>query len=395
MATFVDPAMLDVLQSPRPTKRVNPVPCSRIPRALPLNRSRISDSSTGWEDRTRNWTDFPVYMLTVVAGHEISVSRLLRRWSPAIPLLPVDASNQPLMPGYLFVSVMSDADLDVVRQLIRQHHLGVLSQRPVESSVVMPFLRDEATPADPWGPDHPLADLLREYWFARGWHASWLESGWAIFDAAGLPVVTQEAMELWRSLRHDWLNHHSMATIIRDHLPALVGTTYRVQLDHTPLNGPWTGVWMGRPFHIPADEHQKFHLRSHTVWAVLTEAGSKRLTFRLRSKPLMRHRLGHQLSYVQGIRRPGQWGAVLVDDAQSAQAVVTTVAQDLGWEEPWHVVAQNDPDAIIRTLLRPQDVQFDAAHQIVLVSGIPRSRRGLVAAADRWLAPSGWLLVPR
>lgn len=395
--TVYDPDTLAFLADqaaygPTGKKHYNPVPHSRIP-STPRPKAASSAARPAPPPHTAPLPTDPVYLLSVPPGHERAIAARLAQFSAASGVWePVTASGEPMLPGSLFVAIPDAVKHEVLEQ-IRERQWGWVSKTQADADLVRAFLPYAASLAavpDPWGPHHPIRVIAEAVLHRRGWHGTLREKGWALKTVHGAPIVDADFQNFWQALVAEWTAHRSVSALAIRHRADLVGAAYPVTLDGTLGRHDWPCRWLGVPARIPAAAHRHIRPRARTVWAVLTQA--EPLTFSLTHPDLLRHRLRYRLPYLDAVREPGRWAAILVPRMTDVVArQVRSTARSLGWAESWRAVCRDDPAGVLRVLLNPQDAIFDRTTGQARIRGVPADREPWLDTARAWLPQ--WTLV--
>ena len=401
-----DPDMLaflsDQTQRPSGKKSYNPYYRSRIPspRRSPTRFRTVSSTIPPSAGSATLLPEDPLYLLTVPSGQERMRAAQLRQYSAVtVAWVPVDADNEPYLPGTVLVAIPPTAYFAVHTQ-IRTMHWGFLAQKPVDMEIVRPFLRyippDDTQPDwGAFGPDHPVLQVAQAVLAAQGWHGHLGTQGWRIYDAASQPVTVPPAFAaFWNDLVQTWSHKHSLTDLALRHVEWMHHIAYPLTLVNT-REKDWAIQWMHHQGSVPQSEHAGMRLRpgTTTVWGVLMQTHP--LLFSLRHPLLTPHRLRYRLgsAYQDTIRVPGQWSLVLTAFlSETVRRHVRQSAQSLGWHERWTAVSPTDPHQLLTALLRPQQLAFDTATRRVRVDGIPTDRLGWVPKALEWLAGDDWVI---
>lgn len=379
-------------------KHYNPVPRLRT-RSSPRPRIKATQSAPASPKpsavpKAAVLTD-PVYLLSVPAGQEVTIATQLSRYSTASTVLvPRNHNNEPLMPGYVLVSVAPDQYHAVVR-LIQKQYWGWLSQDPMAPDMVEPFLPYAGDVLSDigltWGREHPVRQIAEAVLQSRGIRGTLVGDGWALTDRTGAPIVRPDFDDWWSSLVADWRDHRPLGEILDRHHCELAGMTFPLSVtghDGSDL----LGEWFGQPARVPSQARQGIRLgRRGKIWGVLTGRAEDEAQFSLTHPHLVEQRLGFRIGYERAVRDPGRWAAILVPRVTpTVSEHVRLAAQSLGWSETWRVVDRSDPVTVVRTLLKPTQVQVDRAARAIHLSGIDSGRMAWWATAQEWL--SDWVI---
>ena len=405
MTSSYDPEILaflsDQTQRPSGKKSYNPYFRSRIPRSGPSRvRTKAAPSSAVPSISPPALPADPLYFLHVLTGHEQMRAEQLRRYSAVtVAWVPVDADNEPCLPGTVILAIPDSAYFTVADQ-IRAMHWGQLEQQPADPSIVTAFLpyipvNDTHPALGAFGPDHPVLQTAQAVLAAQGWHGQLMADGWAVYDAAGQPVRTAAAFDaFWNDLIQTWSQKQPLTDLVNRHSVLMQNIAYPLTLVNTRTKD-WVIQWMNQVGYVPQSEHAGMRLRPGTtaVWGVLVQTDP--LLFSLRHPLLAPHRLRYRLgsTYQDTIRVPGQWGLVLTDFlSEIVRRHVRQSAQSLGWHERWTAVSPTDPHHLLTALLKPQQLAFDTVTRRVRVDGIPTDRLVWVPKALEWLAGDDWVI---
>lgn len=378
-------------------KHYNPVPRLRVPssprprakaaRTAPASRASAAKQTTVLTD--------PVYLLSVPAGQEVTIAAQLSHYSTASTVLvPRNRDNEPLMPGYVLVSIAPD-QYSTVARLIREQYWGWLSRDPMEPDMIQPFLPyagDVLTDTGlTWGRKHPVRQLAEAVLQSRGVRGTLAGEGWALTDRTGAPIVQPEFEDWWTGLVADWREHRPLSDILDRHHRELTSIAFPLQV--TGHDGAdLVCEWFGQPARVPSKARHGIRLgRQGTIWGVLTGRAGSVALFSLTHPNLVEQRLGFRVGYEHVTRDPGRWAAVLVPRVTpTVSEHVHLAAQSLGWPETWRVVDRSDPVTVVRTLLKPAKIRFDRAAHVIHVDGIDPRRTAWRATAQAWL--SDWVI---
>lgn len=383
-------------------KHYNPTPHLRIPRGSTTaprsasGRGRRQPIPLGTKPDPAVWSHTPVYLLSVHSGQEFTRAQSVQAHTRAAgAIVPRNADNEPLMPGFVLVAI-ADTDFFSVKSMLRELRWGILSEDTVDPnflSTFLPYAETLQAPAQAFEPDHPLCQLAEAVFHREGWHGRLDKDTWSLFDNAGRPVTHGGFAAWWATLCRDWNEQQLPLTdIVRRHQDALAGAVVPVTLKDSSPHGDWMGTWARQTVRVRSARHLGIRPRLNHVFGLITGVREQELQLSVTHPDWLTHLLRYRLPLQATVRVPGRWAVIRVPEVTpTIMEHVRLVHRELGWTEQWKVVDTHNPRFVVSALLKPRDVRVDATTRQITVREIPGTRRDWMATAQQWLPD--WTIV--
>ena len=394
--------MADQSTYPNGKKHYNPTPNLRIPRGS--TKAPRSTSGRGYrrpmplgtQPDPRIWSHTPVYLLSVPPGQEFTRAQRVQSHTPvAGAIVPRNADNEPLMPGFVLVAI-ADTDFFSVKNMLRELQWGFLSADTVDPdllSTFLPYAETLQAPTQAFEPDHPLCQLAEAVFHREGWHGRLEKDSWTLYDATGRPVQHGGFAAWWATVCRNW-NEQQMplADIVVQHQSAIAGAVVPVALQDTSPDGDWIGTWLRQTVRVRSARHLGIRPRLNQIFGLITGVRDQELQLSVTHPDWLTHLLRYRLPLQDTARVPGRWAVIRVPEATpTVLQHVRLVHRELGWTEQWKVVDTHNPRLVVSSLLKPRDVRVDATARQITVREIPGARRDWMATAQDWLPE--WTIV--
>lgn len=400
ISTSYDPETLEFLADQAAwrssgRKTYSPIPHSRIPSTPRRKLKPAAAAEMGQQGSVVG----PTYLLFVPPGKERTYWARLHNVSRIRALLPLTFRNEPVYPGWLFLTI-PDAEFPRVATLLKEWRWGFLNPDPIAPDLLQAVQShvEEVSVAQnrggSFGDDHPLWQLAQALIHHYGWHGTWNEmDGWQLQTATGVAIEHAGWNDLWRALYTAWQAGTAMAEIVQKHRDVFVGVAFPITIHPGRTQDDWSCEWLGLSGLIPAIEHRGIRMASHTTtgWGVLLRSDA--LQFSLVHQDLARQLTAYRMPVRDILRVPGERTALCVAQLSDvARMHARHISKSLGWQETWGVVSPSDPLHLIRFALQPKSQKFFRDSHIVSLTQIPKPRQVWVDRVNQWLAPD-WTIV--